>query len=182
MNDVSAGGLRSSRRAERECIGKGQGLHGVGADPGDRSGATALVVLRRMADTRVQQYWDPRHALSEQMKKDARPPQPTQDCCERRGHLWDLAAVYPPGATWTDRLPTATLFNGPWWMSRISSPVRWVTAPRSPADTPFPLPSPVPLLPCCKPCRRRRSRPASCTLRVVQRGSQQHGSGQSMLL
>ena len=70
-------------------------------------------VLRRMADVRVQQYWDRGHALSEQMKKDARPPQPTEDCCERRGHLWDLAAVYPPGATWTDRMPAATIFNGP---------------------------------------------------------------------
>ena len=70
-------------------------------------------VLRRLADERVQQYWDARHALSEQMKKDARPPQPTEDCCVRRGHLWDLAAVYPPGVTWTDRMPTATVFNGP---------------------------------------------------------------------
>ena len=69
-------------------------------------------VLGRMADVRVQQYWDPRHMISEQMKKDARPPQPSQDCCVRNGHLWDLAAVYPAGATWTDRLPTATLFNG----------------------------------------------------------------------
>ena len=66
-----------------------------------------------MADVRVQQYWDRGHALSEQMKKDKRPPQPTEDCCERRGHLWDLAAVYPAGLTWTDRMPTATVFNGP---------------------------------------------------------------------
>ena len=85
-------------------------------------------VLRRMADARVQQYRDPQHALSEQMKKDARPPQPTQDCCVRDGHLWDLAAVYPPGATWTDRLPTATLFNGSVVDVSISSRVPWVTA------------------------------------------------------
>ena len=70
-------------------------------------------VLRRMDDSRVRQFWDPRHALSAQMKKDARPPQPVQDCCERSGHLWDLAAVYPAGATWTDRMPSATIFNGP---------------------------------------------------------------------
>jgi len=24
-----------------------------------------------------------------------------------------MAAVYPSGATWTDRLPVATIFNGP---------------------------------------------------------------------
>jgi hypothetical protein len=70
-------------------------------------------VLRRFPDGRVRQFWDPDHAVSAQLKKDARPPQPEQECCERRGHLWDLAAVYPAGPTWTDRLPPATLFNGP---------------------------------------------------------------------
>ena len=69
-------------------------------------------VLRRLPDLRVQQYWDPDHALSDRLQKDARPPQPAHECCERRGHLWDLAAVYPPGATWTDRMPTATVFDG----------------------------------------------------------------------
>ena len=47
------------------------------------------------------------------MKKDARAPQPAQDCCIRSGILWDLAAVYPPGSTWSDRMPPATVFNGP---------------------------------------------------------------------
>lgn len=69
-------------------------------------------VLARMPDSRVQQYWDPDHVVAARMKKDARPPQPVQDCCEQNDHLWDLAAVYPPGVTWTDRLPTATIFNG----------------------------------------------------------------------
>jgi hypothetical protein len=70
-------------------------------------------VLGRLSDRRVRQFWDRDHLLSAQMKKDTRPPQPGQDCCERKGHLWDLAAVYPAGTTWTDRLPTATIFNGP---------------------------------------------------------------------
>jgi len=47
------------------------------------------------------------------MKKDARAPQPEQDCCLRSGILWDLAAVYPPGSTWSERMPAATVFNGP---------------------------------------------------------------------
>ena len=47
------------------------------------------------------------------MKKDARAPQPEQDCCVRSGILWDLAAVYPPGTTWSERMPAATVFNGP---------------------------------------------------------------------
>ena len=70
-------------------------------------------VLGRLSDRRVRQFWDPDHLLSAQMRKDARPPQPTEECCDRRGHLWDMAAVYPPGPTWTDRLPVATVFNGP---------------------------------------------------------------------
>lgn len=70
-------------------------------------------VLRRIPDVRTRQFWDPNHVLSDRMKKDARPPQPAPDCCERSGHLWDLAAVYPAGATWTDRIPLATVFTGP---------------------------------------------------------------------
>lgn len=70
-------------------------------------------VLGRMADTRVQQYWDADHVLAKQMERDARAPQPEQACCVREGVLWDLAAVYPKGVMWTDRMPPATLFNGP---------------------------------------------------------------------
>ena len=75
--------------------------------------APSSSVLRRLAAPRVQQYWDPNHVLATQMKKDARPPQPTQDCCIRSGILWDLAAVYAPGSTWSDSLPSAVVFNGP---------------------------------------------------------------------
>jgi hypothetical protein len=71
------------------------------------------MVLRRMSDRRVQQYWDPDHVVAKQMAKDARAPQPAHDCCERSGILWDLAAVYPRGATWSDRMPPALMFNGP---------------------------------------------------------------------
>jgi hypothetical protein len=70
-------------------------------------------VLGRMPDLRVQQYWDPNHLVARQMAADAREPQPTQDCCTRSGNLWDLAAVYPKGASWTSQLPAATVFNGP---------------------------------------------------------------------
>jgi hypothetical protein len=69
--------------------------------------------LGRLSDARVQQYWDPNHLLATEMKNDARAPQPEQDCCVRSGILWDLAAVYAPGSTWSERMPTATVFNGP---------------------------------------------------------------------
>jgi len=75
--------------------------------------APASSVLKRLSDRRVQQYWDPNHVLATRMKNDARAPQPVQDCCVRSGILWDLAAVYLPGATWSDRIPAAVVFNGP---------------------------------------------------------------------
>lgn len=75
--------------------------------------APASSVLRRLSDRRVQQYWDPNHLLATEMKKDARAPQPVQDCCIRSGILWDLAAVYGRGSTWFDQMPPATVFNGP---------------------------------------------------------------------
>lgn len=70
-------------------------------------------VLKRLSDRRVQQYWDPEHVLAQRMAADARAPQPEQECCLRSGILWDMAAVYPKGAVWEDRLPAATVFNGP---------------------------------------------------------------------
>jgi hypothetical protein len=75
--------------------------------------APASSVLRRLSDGRVTQYWDPNHLLATQMKKDARVPQPEQDCCVRSGILWDLAAVYPPRSIWSAQMPAATVFNGP---------------------------------------------------------------------
>ena len=75
--------------------------------------APSSAVLRRLSDRRVQQYWDPNHLLAAQMNKDARAPQPVQDCCVRAGILWDLMAMYGRGSTWSDRMPPATVFNGP---------------------------------------------------------------------
>ena len=70
-------------------------------------------VLGRVRDRRAQQYWDPDHLVAKRLAADARSPQPQPDCCDKSGVLWDLVAVYPKGATWTDRLPPAILFNGP---------------------------------------------------------------------
>ena len=69
-------------------------------------------VLARLKDSRARQYWDKDHLLAKRMAADARDPQPKQDCCESNGILWDLAALYPAGAQWTDNLPPAVFFNG----------------------------------------------------------------------
>lgn len=76
-------------------------------------GPPGTTVMARLSDARVQQYWDPDHAIARRLAADARPPQPTHECCERKGILWDLAAVYPPGVRWDDRFPPAVVFNGP---------------------------------------------------------------------
>ena len=44
---------------------------------------------------------------------DARDPQPKESCCLSDNILWDLAALYPPGAKWNGTLPPATFFDGP---------------------------------------------------------------------
>jgi hypothetical protein len=75
--------------------------------------APSTSVLRRAFDLRVRQYWDPNHLVAEQMRADARLPQPEQDCCTRSGLLWDLVAVYPKGARWDSQMPPAVVFNGP---------------------------------------------------------------------
>lgn len=68
--------------------------------------------LARLADKRVRQYYDNDHRLAKRLQEDARPPQPVPDCCTRKGILWDLMAIYPPGALWTDKMPVAAFFNG----------------------------------------------------------------------
>ena len=80
--------------------------------PTDWSAPTAGV-LGRLPSRRVRQYWDPHHLIAKRMGADARAPQPTPDCCEQEGILWDLAAVYAPDAIWMDRMPPAVLLNGP---------------------------------------------------------------------
>ena len=74
--------------------------------------APSTFALHRVRDGRVQQYWDPEHVVAKQLSADARAPQPSPECCEQDGILWDLAAVYPPGASWAAQMPTAVVFNG----------------------------------------------------------------------
>jgi len=71
------------------------------------------IVLSRLSDPRVTQFWDEEHVLATRMAKDAREPQPKQRCCVRNNHLWDLAAVYRAGLTWDAAMPTAFVFEGP---------------------------------------------------------------------
>ena len=68
--------------------------------------------LGRLSDRRVSQFWDEGHILAAVMA-ESRNPESRPDCCNRKGILWDLIAVYPTGSVWSQSLPPATLFNGP---------------------------------------------------------------------
>ena len=69
-------------------------------------------VRGRVSDSRATHYWDPENLLAKRMARDRRPPQPEPECCETGGILWDLVAVYPADAVWTETMPPAVLFNG----------------------------------------------------------------------
>jgi hypothetical protein len=86
----------------------------------DRRAPTTMT-LSRLADPRVRQFWDEAHTMALRMARDARPPQPVEDCCKRSGFLWDLVAVYPVGARWESQLPPAVVFDGP--VFRVTSKI-----------------------------------------------------------
>src|SRR6266851_113849 len=67
-------------------------------------------VLGRLPDARVRQFWDKDQSLAKIMANSVHTK---PKCCARRGILWDLVAVYPPGAVWSDSLPAAVVFDGP---------------------------------------------------------------------
>lgn len=71
------------------------------------------MVMGRLSDPRVRQFWDPDHVVARQLAADARDPQPRQSCCVHDGVLWDLLALYPKGVVWTGRAPVAGFFDGP---------------------------------------------------------------------
>lgn len=75
-------------------------------------GRPGRIALGRLVDPRVAQFWDVDHVVARRLAADATSAQPSPDCCDMDGILWDLAAVYPAGATWTDRLPPAVFLNG----------------------------------------------------------------------
>ena len=66
--------------------------------------------LRRLSDTRVHQFWDSDHRVAFALKTTAGALRP--HCCERNGVLWDLAAVYPPGAQWEEVPPAPVFLDG----------------------------------------------------------------------
>lgn len=74
--------------------------------------APSTGVLGRLSDARVRQFWDKEHSLAK-ILAGSHSGQTDPRCCKRAGILWDLIAVYPAGALWSDRMPPAVVFDGP---------------------------------------------------------------------
>jgi hypothetical protein len=73
------------------------------------------LVLGRLSDPRVAQYWDKNHLfaleLARKLRSDADHPQP--GCCTRDGVHWDEIIVYDQDARWDAQLPRAAYVEGP---------------------------------------------------------------------
>jgi hypothetical protein len=62
--------------------------------------------LKRVSDSHVVQFWDKDHLIAAQLKQQLERFHGTDpNCCEQRGHLWDMAALYPAGVHWNDTAP-----------------------------------------------------------------------------
>ena len=63
--------------------------------------------LKRVSDSRAVQLWDKDHLIAAQLKQQLQQFHGIHpSCCENRGHLWDMAAVYPPSVKWGEAAPT----------------------------------------------------------------------------
>ncbi|HWG21437.1 MAG TPA: hypothetical protein VG225_12975 [Terracidiphilus sp.] len=74
-------------------------------------GRPASTILGNLSDERVLQWWDKRHLVAHLLRESAGGRDP--GCCMSNGTLWDVIAVYPPGARWTETLPAPQFFAGP---------------------------------------------------------------------
>ncbi len=64
-------------------------------------------ILKRVRDSRAAQFWDKNHLIAAQIKQQLQEFHANDpSCCEDGGHLWDMAAVYPPGVNWGESGPT----------------------------------------------------------------------------
>ena len=61
------------------------------------------MVQSRVPDTRVIQFWDKDHLVATELKQQF--PTSRKLCCQRKGVLWDVIAVYPSGVEWGTATP-----------------------------------------------------------------------------
>lgn len=70
--------------------------------------------MARIPDSRVRQFWDPKHLVAGKLNEIAKqkPPQPEPNCCIEKGFYWDEAILYAPHTHWKDE-PISAYWNGP---------------------------------------------------------------------
>lgn len=61
------------------------------------------MVQSRISDPRVVQFWDKDHLVARELKQQF--PTSQTLCCQRKGVLWDVAALYPAGVAWDTSAP-----------------------------------------------------------------------------
>lgn len=71
--------------------------------------------LSRISDGRAVQFWDPGHLVAHEIERDDPPSSllPAPQCCEDNHSYWDMAILFPNGATWSEKAPAAGFRDGP---------------------------------------------------------------------
>ncbi len=65
--------------------------------------------LQLLNDPRVRQFWDPDRRMAAILRSVQLPP---HCCVYQKTYLWDLIAVWAPGARWPAALPRPAFFDG----------------------------------------------------------------------
>jgi hypothetical protein len=73
----------------------------------------STAALARLSDRRASQFWDHDHILANRIERDALASRGRPNCCEAHDILFDLVALYPAAAKWSDHLPPPTIYDGP---------------------------------------------------------------------
>ncbi|MGB7331292.1 MAG: hypothetical protein WBD25_07895, partial [Terriglobales bacterium] len=60
------------------------------------------MVQSRISDPRVIQFWDKNHLVAGELRQQL---PGSQICCQRKGVIWDAAALYPREAQWGNSTP-----------------------------------------------------------------------------
>jgi hypothetical protein len=70
--------------------------------------------LKRVADRRAGQFWDPKHVIAQELRKmlSGKSGQPEPSCCTKDGFFWDDVVLYAPHSRWNDAL-APQFWNGP---------------------------------------------------------------------
>lgn len=69
--------------------------------------------LSRVADPRAEQFWDPRHLVSQEIERSLAANHVSFHGHASGGDLWDLAVLYSPAASFGDALPSPAFIDGP---------------------------------------------------------------------